>query len=96
MVILQALGDFVHYNKEVPEKAIPKNGESRFRSGFNKKKALVYNKGFFKWLRQESNLHLKFRKLPFYPLNYGARNFGSQKYEISVKTLFSVVSRSAG
>jgi hypothetical protein len=25
------------------------------------------------WLRRESNPHLKFRKLPFYPLNYGAR-----------------------
>ena len=25
-----------------------------------------------KWPRQESNLHLKFRKLLFYPLNYGA------------------------
>jgi hypothetical protein len=24
------------------------------------------------WLRQESNLDLKFRKLLFYPLNYGA------------------------
>jgi hypothetical protein len=34
---------------------------------------------FYQWLRQESNLHLKFRKLPFYPLNYGAWIFGDGK-----------------
>ena len=28
--------------------------------------------GFLKYPRQESNLYLKFRKLLFYPLNYGA------------------------
>ncbi len=27
------------------------------------------------WSRQESNLHLKFRKLLFYPLNYGTSFF---------------------
>ncbi len=34
---------------------------------------------FYKWRpRQESNLHLVFRRDPFYPLNYGDRTLSVQ------------------
>jgi hypothetical protein len=35
------------------------------------------------WSRQESNLDLKFRKLLFYPLNYGTSNGKSKPYSFS-------------
>ncbi len=48
------------------------NGESIFRN--------VLKIKYLLWSHQESNLDLKFRKLPFYPLNYGTKEKGWQKY----------------
>ncbi len=40
------------------------------------------------WSQQESNLHLKFRKLLFYPLNYGTSI--SKKKELIAEFLYFV------
>ena len=42
----------------------------------------------FLWSQQESNLHLKFRKLLFYPLNYGTNI--SKKKELIAEFLYFV------
>ena len=48
-----------------------------------KKPAAIYNYWPFKWSRRESNSYLKFRKLLFYPLNYGTNMLHSQACKYS-------------